>query len=790
MFRGFGPADEDSGRTHSEGEPAPVPNGAHVPEQPGSGELTIGWEPFVDDEEDVAVDEEEDRTDVLEADTTELSQIGERLSSGRDEHIAARRSDAEFGTSSAGVSPQHPDGSIASGGSARQNEASSSASPSPPCAAGMSSPPDTNQTEDGSDGSGVGAATGSGVASQWNHANGSDEAAPDSQGDDAVASATRDAGCHSTGGTNSDPVIAIEDLGNRFDRSPVAYRSTSSMPLRQTTSNLPTVSARLVSPAGSRVDRRSDEPAGSDHRGDSSAGEGGASKRLTATPAERRKRGPAYRTIGRYEIDGQIASGAFGFVYRGHDRELGRPVAIKVARREVAGSASLRRLFEEEAEQASKLDHPGIVAVYERGLTDLETDPEGFARPFIVMAYCHGETLNDWLRPRVGTITPGMAARLMVQIADAVGHGHEQGVTHRDLKPGNVMVLDDGPAASDDAVPMLRVLDFGLAGDLAAAAGPTGRQVVAGSAAYMSPEQADGEMARPVSDVHALGAMLFKLLTGRTPYSEGDGRTRLLARLSKTTAPSPRQLDPTVPYDLAAICLKCLRKNPSERYADATELADDLRRYIDGRPVEARTLSRWQQFSRWLGEEDRIREAGAVLIGVHLFLPVWSIGGELGVAIVANPSETEVAWQQLFGMLAYLIGITWLLHGFYLWVAQGMFRGRPVRWAMRIAVNLAALVFCLHLLRGLGRLEAPSAYYAENPGARWQVFWLLSMTALVDIGALLLALRALSCTRQRRHDTEALHPTPAAAASDAIEPETPTGSRLKRLKHHSKELAE
>ena len=458
--------------------------------------------------------------------------------------------------------------------------------------------------------------------------------------------------------------------------------------------------------------------------------------------------------IGRFEVNGQIGSGAFGFVYQGRDVELDRKVAIKIARVEVARHEPLRRLFEQEAEQAGRLDHPGIVPVYELGLTDPRQDPEQFSRPYIVMSFCHGQTLDQWMKKYKAetgeNLPPGLAAELARQVAAAVGHGHRNGVSHRDVKPGNVMVLDDGPAMTLDGVPTLRVMDFGLAGDLDQLTQQNGQRLVAGSAAYMSPEQARGESVGPTSDVHALGAVLFKMLTGRTPFSKGDGRTRLLDRLSRTTAPSPRQIDPGVPEDLAAICLKCLRKNPDERYADAAELAEDLRRYLAGQTVRARTLTPLQEFTRWTALPDRVREAGAIMLGIHLFLPVWSIGGEVGVYLVDRTDTTTTA--EFLSMLTYLIGITWPLHLAYFAVAWRMFHGRPVRWAMRLAAGFALVVLSMHFLRGTGHLPSPSPYYAENPGTRWQVFWMLSMTAAMDFVCLLAGLRAMRRTQKETVD--------------------------------------
>ena len=394
------------------------------------------------------------------------------------------------------------------------------------------------------------------------------------------------------------------------------------------------------------------------------------------------------------------------------------------------------------------------------------------------MGYCTGQTLDDWMKANREAINPGLAAEFVRQAAAAIGHGHRRGVVHRDMKPGNIMVLDEDEereqrlahGGTDFAVPArdgsgkpaakktptVRVLDFGLAGNLEEASDTAGGRIVAGSAAYMSPEQAAGEPTGPTCDVHALGAVLFKLLTGRTPYSEGDGRTRLLGRLASTTAPSPRQIDPTVPTDLAAICLKCLRKNPRQRYADAGELAADLSAYLEGRPVDARELTPWEELRHWLSQPDRIREAGAVIIGIHLFLPVWSLGGEIGLMFVDTSKATTL--DSFVGMLMYLVGFTWPMHLLFLWTGWTMFRGRPVRWAMHLATNIAVIMFTLHALRGLALLPLPSPYYATHPGARWQVFWMLSLTAMVDVVALLVSQIVEHRVRRRQQETDATLP--------------------------------
>ena len=480
-----------------------------------------------------------------------------------------------------------------------------------------------------------------------------------------------------------------------------------------------------------------------------SSGLSASASPLSPAIGRRKRTGPTLETVGRYEVVRQIASGAFGFVYEGRDPDLDRTVAIKVARSEVARYEPLRRLFRQEAHQAGRLDHPGIVPIYELGITDSRDDPEQQTRPYIVMGFCHGQTLDAWMKEQHRSsqhhLSPALAAALLRKIAEAVGHGHREGVVHRDLKPGNVMVLDDGPAASTDGLPTLRVMDFGLSGDLSSLNQPDGSRLIAGSAAYMAPEQADGESASEPADVHALGAMLFKMLTGKTPYSEGDGRTRLLSRLTSTTARSPRQLDPSIPVDLASICLKCLRKNPSERYADANELAADLTRFLDGESVEARSHTVTDRLTRWASQGSRIREVGAVLLGVHLFLPVWSTIAQIGLFVIMQSGGLA----EFARMMEYLVLLTWPMHGYFVATAWRMFHGRPVRGMMWGALAIAVLFFAWHTTRAFGLLPPPSPYYVQNPGVRWQIFSMLSLTSFVDLAGLSIALLALRRSESR-----------------------------------------
>ena len=275
---------------------------------------------------------------------------------------------------------------------------------------------------------------------------------------------------------------------------------------------------------------------------------------------------PPVERIGRFEIHRFIGRGGMGVVYEAHDPTLGRSVAVKVLD---AGDPTRAARFAAEAGLLARLNHPNVVRVYEAG------DHAG--RPFLAMELVAGPTLHAWLGG--APADPRTASELIEPLARAVAHAHSHGVVHRDLKPAN-MLMADGP------VP--KVSDFGLAS--AADDGPrltrTGEAV--GTPAYMAPEQVTGGPAAsaPAVDVYGLGAVLYECLTGRPPFA-GTRPAVVLARVQFADPVPPRRLHPEVPRDLETICLKCLEKDPARRYPTADALADDLRRFLDGKTVAA-----------------------------------------------------------------------------------------------------------------------------------------------------------------------------------------------------------
>jgi WD40 repeat protein len=306
-----------------------------------------------------------------------------------------------------------------------------------------------------------------------------------------------------------------------------------------------------------------------------------------------------------YDMGELLGRGGMGLVYKAVDKALKREVALKIVWSGAHASAEERARFRTEAEAVARLHDPGIVQIYEVG--------EQAGCPYLALEFVGGGTLAQQLD---GTpLPPRRAAELLLDLARAVQHAHEQGIVHRDLKPANVLLTETGVA---------KIADFGLAKLLDVELGHTHTGAVLGSPSYMAPEQAEGNVRAigPATDVYALGAILYELLTGRPPFKAETTMDTLL-QVKFTDPVSPTHLQPKLSRDLATICLRCLQKEPRQRYASALALAEDLHRFLEGQPIRARPVGMLARTIKWVRRRPAVAALGA---GIFLIMALGFVG--------------------------------------------------------------------------------------------------------------------------------------------------------------------
>lgn len=334
---------------------------------------------------------------------------------------------------------------------------------------------------------------------------------------------------------------------------------------------------------------------------------------------------PEQCRFGDYTLLGKLGQGGMGVVYRAHQHSLDREVAIKLLAAGPWASPGFIERFRQEAQSAARMQHPNIVTIHEIGEQD--------GLPFFSMRLVRGQSLAESLS-KSGPLPARRAAGLLRTVAEAVDYAHRLGVLHLDLKPGNVLIDEHGE-------PM--VADFGLARRLEETL--TGVDEVSGTPSYMAPEQATaGGRIGVGTDVYALGATLYEALTGRPPFRGATAR-ETLEQVVYAMAPSPRMFDRSIPLDLQSICMRCLHKDPGERYPTARALADDLADFLRGREVKARPLNRPQKLVRMVRREPRLA-ALLLLFVTSLLAGLFATTVQWNRADASADSARQSLWRE------------------------------------------------------------------------------------------------------------------------------------------------
>jgi serine/threonine-protein kinase len=324
---------------------------------------------------------------------------------------------------------------------------------------------------------------------------------------------------------------------------------------------------------------------------------------------------PALPQIPGYEIEAILGRGGMGVVFKARHLKLNRLVALKMLLAGAYARPEELARFHREAAAVAALRHPNIVQVHDAG--------EITGRPYFTMEYVEGGTLARSLA--AGQQPPHRSAELVATLASAVQFAQQSGFIHRDLKPSNILLTADGTP---------RITDFGLVRSIEAGRDFTPSGACVGTPSYMAPEQALGDASAvgPAVDIYALGAVLYEMLTGRPPF---DGRTlgEIVGKVIAEEPTPPSRSNPRVPRDLETICLKCLQKTPARRYATAQDLADDLQRFLDGKPVRARPVGVLERTVKWA----RRRPAAALLVAALVVL----LGAAAGTAVWLHHQEVD-----------------------------------------------------------------------------------------------------------------------------------------------------
>lgn len=349
---------------------------------------------------------------------------------------------------------------------------------------------------------------------------------------------------------------------------------------------------------------------------------------------------------GRYELGELLGRGGMAEVRKGRDLRLGRTVAVKRLRTDLASDATFQARFRREAQSSASLNHPAIVSTYDTG-EEMATDGSGVAQPYIVMECVEGRTLRDILREG-RKILPERALEITAGVLSALDYSHRAGIIHRDIKPGNVMLTPAGD---------VKVMDFGIARAISDASSTmTQTAAVVGTAQYLSPEQARGETVDSRSDVYSTGCLMYELLTGRPPFV-GDSPVAVAYQHVREPASPPSDLDDQLDPEIDAIVMKSLAKRVEDRYQSAAAMKADIERYLAGHPIQAPAVAPAPAATAYVppvppADATTTMAAGAAAAGAAATPPP------------QEPRRGRAAWVLGGLLLVLLLGLgAWFLNG-------------------------------------------------------------------------------------------------------------------------------